>query len=110
MWQALWHNVIWVCIGTISPIVLGLLLGVSLWMGVKGRLIFRTVYFLPVILSEVVIAIIWNWIYHPLFGAVNQLLDLIGLGSCHAVGWAIRLGLCMPCWERQSGPITVSVL
>ena len=86
MWQALWHNVIWVCIGTISPIVLGLLLGVSLWMGVKGRLIFRTVYFLPVILSEVVIAIIWNWIYHPLFGAVNQLLDLIGLGSWSR-GW-----------------------
>ena len=80
MWQALQHNLIWVILGTIAPIVIGLLLGILLWGGVRGMVVFRTIYFLPVILSEVVVAIIWNWIYHPLFGALNTLLNFMGLG------------------------------
>ncbi len=86
LWQSLYHNLIWVIMGTISPIVIGLLLGVLLWSGARGMVIFRTIYFLPVVLSEVVIAIIWNWIYHPLFGAVNESLKFIGLGHL-ARGW-----------------------
>ncbi len=84
--QSLLHNLIWVIMGTISPIVIGLLLGVLLWTGARGMVAFRTIYFLPVVLSEVVIAIIWNWIYHPLFGAANELLRFIGLGHL-ARGW-----------------------
>ena len=61
MWQSLQHNLVWVVIGTIAPIVIGLLLGILLWSGVRGLVVFRTIYFLPVILSEVVVAIIWNW-------------------------------------------------
>jgi raffinose/stachyose/melibiose transport system permease protein len=34
----------------------------------------------------VVVAITWNWIYHPLFGALNQILTAIGLGSLTR-GW-----------------------
>ena len=86
LWQALGHNLIWVIIGTVSPIAIGLLLGVLIWTGALGRVLFRTIYFLPVVLSEVVIAIIWNWIYHPLFGAVNQILRGIGLDHL-ARGW-----------------------
>ena len=86
LWQALYHNLIWVIIGTISPIVIALLLGVLLWGRVRGRLLFRTVYFIPVVLSDVVVAIIWNWIYHPLFGAANLVLRTIGLGQ-FARGW-----------------------
>jgi len=86
LWQSLWHNVIWVVVGTAAPIIIALLLGVLMWRGVRGMVFFRTVYFLPVVLAEVVVAIIWNWIYHPLFGALNQLLNFIGLGFL-ARGW-----------------------
>ncbi len=87
LWQSLYHNLIWVIIGTISPIVIALLLGVLLWgRQVWGRTIFRTIYFIPVVLSDVVVAIIWNWIYHPFFGATNIILKAIGLGSL-ARGW-----------------------
>jgi ABC-type sugar transport system permease subunit len=86
LWEALYHNLIWIILGTLSPIVIGLVLGVLLWSGARGMVVFRTIYFLPVVLSEVVIAIIWNWIYHPLFGAANQLLKAVGLGHL-ARGW-----------------------
>jgi raffinose/stachyose/melibiose transport system permease protein len=68
------------------PIFLGLILAVMLWSGAKGALVYRTIYFLPMVLSPVVIGVIWNWIYNPLFGLLNTGLRNIGLGSL-AYGW-----------------------
>lgn len=87
MWTSLSHNVIWVIIGTIVPIVIGLILAVLLWGGnTKGRTFFRTVYFMPVILSPVIVGIIWGWMYNPIFGMLNRILDIIGLSSLSR-GW-----------------------
>jgi ABC-type sugar transport system permease subunit len=86
LWQALSHNLIWVVLGTLMPIAIALLLGALVWRGARGLLVFRTIFFLPVVLAEVVVAISWNWIYHPLFGALNQMLTAIGLGSLTR-GW-----------------------
>jgi raffinose/stachyose/melibiose transport system permease protein len=86
LWESLSHNLVWVVLGTAAPIAIGLLLGVLLWSGARGTTLFRTVYFLPFILSQVVVAIIWNWIYHPLWGPLNISLRAIGLDSL-ARGW-----------------------
>lgn len=86
LWESLYHNLIWVVLGTAAPIAIGLLLGVLLWSGARGTTLFRTVYFLPFILSQVVVAIIWNWIYHPLWGPLNMSLRAVGLDSL-ARGW-----------------------
>jgi ABC-type sugar transport system permease subunit len=80
------HNLIWVVIGTIAPIVIGLPLAVLLSTIKRGRLIFQTAYFLPYVLSGVVVGMIWGWIYNPLFGLLNYLLRSIGLGYL-ARGW-----------------------
>jgi len=95
VWQSLQHNVVWIILGTITPIAIGLFLGILLWSGARGIVFYRTVYFLPVVLSEVVIAIIWNWIYHPLMGALNLLLKGVGLGSL-ARGWLGDPGTALP--------------
>ena len=79
LWSSLFNNFVWIVLGTIAPVLIGLLLGVLLWSGARGRGLFRVLYFLPFILPEVVIGIIWNWIYHPLWGPLNRLLDAVGL-------------------------------
>src|SRR5215211_8458182 len=84
--KAFYNTVIWVIIGTISPIVLGLFLALLLWSGTHGSLIFRTIYFLPFILPLVVVGIVWQWIFHPLFGPVNKILDSVGLEQLSR-GW-----------------------
>ena len=84
--KAFFNNVIWVIIGTISPVVIGLFLALLLWSGARGSLIFRTIYFLPFILPLVVVALVWQWIFHPLFGPVNKLLDSVGLEQLSR-GW-----------------------
>lgn len=86
MWFALRNNVIWVIIGTATPIIVGLILSVVLWTGAKGGLVFRTIYFLPMVVSPVIIGIVWGWIYNPLFGILNHTLRNIGLGGL-ARGW-----------------------
>jgi len=87
MWKALEHNLIWVILGTISPIVIGLLLAVLLsGKNTKGRTFFRTVYFMPVMLSPVVVGIIWGWVYNPIYGMLNKILDFIGLSELSR-GW-----------------------
>ncbi len=86
LWRSLGHNAIWVVIGTIGPLVLGLLLAMLLWRQPRGFALFRTVYFLPQVLSPVIIAIVWGWVYNPVFGLLNQGLDSIGLDGISR-GW-----------------------
>lgn len=84
--NALWHNIIWVIVGTIAPIVISLGLAMLLWPRTRGRTIFQSAYFMPQVLSTVAVALIWSRVYHPLSGVLNKLLDAIGLGHL-ATGW-----------------------
>lgn len=86
VWLSLSHNLIWIAIGTLAPIVIGLPLAVMLTNIKRGRLLFQTAYFLPYILSGVMIGVIWGWIYNPVFGVLNYVLRSIGLGAL-ATGW-----------------------
>jgi ABC-type sugar transport system permease subunit len=77
--ESLSHNVGWLVVGTAIPIILGLVLAVLLWQHTPGRLVFQTVYFMPAVMPLVVAGIVWGWIYNPIFGALNSLLESIGL-------------------------------
>jgi len=77
--ESLSHNVGWLVVGTAIPIILGLVLSVLLWQHTPGRLIFQTVYFMPAVMPLIVAGIVWGWIYNPIFGALNSLLESIGL-------------------------------
>src|SRR5262249_23042683 len=65
------------------PIALGVALMVR--RGMRGRAFFRTVFFLPYVLSEVVTGLIWSFIFHPQSG-LNSLLGAIFPGY-HPRGW-----------------------
>jgi ABC-type sugar transport system permease subunit len=84
--KAFANNVVWVILGTVSPVVLGLFEALLVWSGARGSLLFRTLYFLPFVLPLVVVGIVWQWIYHPLFGIVNTVLDGVGLEGLSR-GW-----------------------
>src|SRR5215207_813524 len=77
--KAFANNIIWVILGTVAPVVLGLFEALLVWSGARGSLLFRTLFFLPFVLPLVVVGIVWQWIYHPLFGIVNTVLDSFGL-------------------------------
>ena len=84
--QAFINNIVWVLIGTIAPVVLGLFEALLVWSGARASLLFRTLFFLPFVLPLVVVGIVWQWIYHPLFGILNKVLDGAGLDGVSR-GW-----------------------
>ena len=77
---AIGHNIIWVLLSIAIPVVIGLLLAVLL-ANRRSRLVYATIYFIPVTVASIIAAIVWRWIYNPNFGALNQVLDMVGLGA-----------------------------
>jgi ABC-type sugar transport system permease subunit len=77
---ALWHNALY-ALGTVTAkIVISLLLALLLNQALRGRTIYRTALFLPVVMSFVVVGILWSWLYNTQFGLINTLLTSMGLG------------------------------
>ena len=70
------------CIFTlIIQLPLALILALILASHIKGEVFFRTVFFIPVTLSTVVVGQLWLKIYNPNYGVLNELLRMIGLES-----------------------------
>jgi multiple sugar transport system permease protein len=63
------------------PLVLMLALGLALLLNQKlrGVTFFRTMYYLPTVMSGVAVATLWKWIFNTDYGILNQLLDRIGI-------------------------------
>ncbi len=60
---------------------ISLLLALVISKGVKFERFFVTVFFIPVIISTVVIGQLWMKIYHPSYGLLNMFLRAVGLGN-----------------------------
>jgi raffinose/stachyose/melibiose transport system permease protein len=81
-WQAFRHNLAWMLAGVTVPTLVGLLLAILIVRSpLYGRTSFRVIFFLPQILASIVVAVVWQWIYSPHFGALDALLREVGLSS-----------------------------
>lgn len=82
IWAALKNNLAWFAVAVTIPIWIGLFLANILVRGrVKGGKFFQMVYFMPQVVSMIVIAIAWKWLFNPLFGPLNEILGSFGLYS-----------------------------
>lgn len=80
-WKSLSHNLFWICFTILIPTIFGIILAVMLSQKfVKGRLLFRVIFYMPSIVSMVAVSVIWNWILNPEFGILNRVLKAFGLG------------------------------
>lgn len=74
-WQVLKNTVLYT-IGNVPPsVILPLLVAILVNQKIKGVIVFRTIYFLPVVTSGVAIALVWGWMYNPSFGVINYILQ-----------------------------------
>lgn len=60
-------------------IFLSILVAVLLNQNIKGKSVYRTLYFLPVITMPAAIAMVWKWIYNSDYGLLNYMLSLVGI-------------------------------
>jgi multiple sugar transport system permease protein len=74
---------------------LGLLLALIINKRVRGVNLFRSAYFIPVVISMVVVAILWSLLYSKA-GLVNQLLGFVTLGAWPELDWLGDAGSSLP--------------
>ncbi len=74
---ALGHNLQLVLMSLLIQLPLSLVLALLLRELTRGQAIFRTIFFLPFVLSEVVTGALWTFIYRPQGGLINALLQAL---------------------------------
>ncbi len=79
-WLSVRHTVIWAIVAPVAEVALGLLLALAIYAKVPLGRFFRVAWFAPVVISYVVVAILWAWLYNYDWGMVNVLLRAVGLG------------------------------
>lgn len=77
--QALLNNFIYLLATLVVEVLFGLVMALILNQKYPGFRVFRILFFTPMMLSLVVVALIWKFVYHPSYGILNQLLKGIGL-------------------------------
>ncbi len=81
-WNSIWVTVIWVVLSVVILPLTGLLYGVMVEYLSPNRAasgVFRTILFMPMMMSYVAIGLLWQLIYDPNLGLVNSVLGLFGL-------------------------------
>ncbi len=79
-WRALSTTFAYVIFTVPLQIALALVLAYLLFQKMRGRGIYRTVYYLPYVTSFVAAAAIFFWVFHPQYGLVNDVVGLFGIG------------------------------
>lgn len=95
---ALGNTVYYAVITVLLQSTIPLLVANLLNSGVRGSTVFRTLYFMPVIISLAISGLLWAMIYEPNFGVLNTFLRAIGLS-----GWA-------KLWLADRGTVVPSVI
>jgi ABC-type sugar transport system permease subunit len=80
-WTSIWNGLLLAAVALILMQGLGLLLAMAVDRKIAGQTIYRTVFYIPPILSGIVVATIWKWLYEPHNGVINSTLESIGLGE-----------------------------
>jgi raffinose/stachyose/melibiose transport system permease protein len=74
---ALKNNFLVVFFSLTIQLPIALLIALAIGRNFKGSIIFRTIFFLPFILAEVIAGVIWLFIYNPQFGIQNTFISKI---------------------------------
>lgn len=101
-WQSFRVTVLYVLgsvpAGTLFALAVAMILAQSL----RGVNFWRTIYFMPTMVSGVAVAVMWTYLLNPEYGLVNQLLNMIGVRGPGWIGsqvWALPSLILMSWWS-----------
>ncbi|MEQ4715192.1 sugar ABC transporter permease [Nonomuraea sp. B19D2] len=111
-WQSFQHNVGLIVAMAIVPTAIGLVLAAALFdyigkkFGPRTASALRAMYYLPQVLPVAVAGVVWGWMLHPSYGAVNQIfgLDLDWLGDPDL---ALATVMAVMVWFQLGYPVVI---
>lgn len=78
-YTSLWNNLLWLALYLLA-IPGGLFIALFLNQTVRGIRIYKSLFFFPFVISQVVVGLVFAWFYDPNFGLMNVALGWVGLG------------------------------
>ncbi|WP_099352545.1 carbohydrate ABC transporter permease [Fredinandcohnia onubensis] len=101
--QVIFNTLFYVIVYVLLNLVVSL--GFATWLSqkIKGIKIYRALLFLPVLVSPVAIAMVWQWMFEPQNGLLNWAFQLVGLQGPNWLGdtkWAMISLIIMCVWQN----------
>ncbi|MCX7381919.1 MAG: sugar ABC transporter permease [Alphaproteobacteria bacterium] len=111
-YRAAWHNIVIFLAILVVQHTIGLFLAVQLNARPRFMEVYRTILFLPVILSLVATGFIWTLILSPNIGILNPFLSDIGLGFLaqpwlNDITWALPSVIVVQAWNHLGWAIVI---
>ena len=73
-WQAAW-NTIYFCILTVPVgVFLALIVAILLNTQIRGKVVFRAIFFLPMVVAPAAVAMVWKWMFNTEYGIINTVI------------------------------------
>jgi len=110
-WQSLKVTLIYTVFSVPLVLSAGLAIAVLLNSKLPGVYVFRTVFYLPSVISGVAVAVIWAWVFSADFGILNYFLRRIGIQGPQwltSTTWALPALIIMSIWGI--GPVMMAFL
>ena len=99
---ALWHTLYYTVLSVPGGLIIGLLIAMGL-NNVRGKDVYRVLYFMPYITSSVAVGVIWAWLLNSDFGLINLLLrswfHAPGVGWLTTTRWVIPSIALVGIWQ-----------
>jgi len=92
-WKALGNSAMYVVIMVPALVVIPLLIAILVNQKLRGISLFRLIVFLPVVTPMIAVAIVWEFIYHPM-GLLNGVLQTLGININE--NWLLNDNLALP--------------
>ncbi len=102
-WRAVWNTLLFVILQVGTMVALSLMTAIVLNRRIRARGFFRGIFFFPVLLSPVVVALIWKWILQR-HGVLNAGMEAVGLESYNWLldrNWAFIWSVFISVWAHM---------
>nr|WP_309101855.1 sugar ABC transporter permease [Fredinandcohnia onubensis] len=73
------NTIVFTLVSVPLSVIFALAVSLLLNQRMKGMVIYRTLYFLPVVTMPVAVGMVWKWLYNTEYGLINYILGLFGL-------------------------------
>lgn len=100
--KVLWNTTVFTIASVVGSMVISLGVALAMNAALRGIVIFRTAYYLPVVTSSVAVAVVWTWFYNPDFGPLNYYLSALGFKPPQWLGspeWALGAVVIVAVWK-----------
>lgn len=81
VWIGLRNTLIFSAVSVPGGILISLVLAWLMSKNIRGKSVYRVIYFTPMVAAPAAVAMVWSWLYNTEFGALNQMLKSLGMDT-----------------------------